>query len=51
MMAGLFAIYLICLLLILWGKRNTAFTLIVINLVLCLLMLLYQSTDVLKIQL
>ena len=50
-MAALFAIYFICLLLIYWRKRNAVFTLVIINLMLCFLMLLHHATDVLKIRL
>jgi hypothetical protein len=52
MMSGLFAIYLVCLLLILLGKRNIAFALIALNAILIALMLLtYDLPNVPKIRL
>jgi len=51
MMAGLFIIFLICLILILRRKRTAAFGLVIINLILCFLMLLHHATDILKIRL
>lgn len=51
MMAVLFLIFLIALLMIAWQKRQIAFSLILLNLFFCLLMLLHHATDVLKIRL
>lgn len=51
MMAVLFVIYLICLILMLFHFRTTTFTIVIINLILCFLMLLHHATDILKIQL
>jgi hypothetical protein len=51
MMAGLFLVFLICMILIYKQQRNAAFGLVIINLILCLLMLLHHATDVLKIRL
>ncbi len=51
MMAGLFGIYLLSLLLILWKQRTLAFIVIAINVVLSLLMLLHHATDVVNIRL
>jgi hypothetical protein len=48
MMAGLFLIFLISLLFLLFHQRRTAFGLAMINLLFCLLMLLHHATDVLK---
>ena len=51
MMASLFIVYLICQALILWYKENVAFTIMVINLAFCFLMLLHHSTDIIKVRL
>lgn len=51
MMAALFAIFFICLVLIFVGKKNLAFGLVIVNLILCLLMLLQHSTDISNIRL
>lgn len=51
MMAGLFLAYLLAALLVFWQKRNLAFGLVIINLILCLAMLLLHSTDMLGIRL
>lgn len=46
MMTGMFLIYLISLILILFKVPNLAFTLIALNVVICFLMLLHHSTDI-----
>jgi hypothetical protein len=51
MLAGLFVIYLVVLALILHKKKNQAFFLVIINLVLSVLMLIAHSTDALNIRL
>lgn len=51
MMAGLFLVFLICMILIYKEQRNIAFGLVIINLILCLLVLLHHSTDIVKIRL
>ena len=45
-MAGLFALYFISLLLVVGRWRNTAFALMIVNLILSFLVLLYQTTDI-----
>lgn len=50
-MVGLFLIFLISLILIVWNKRNLVFGLVILNLILGLLMLLHHSTDVINIRL
>lgn len=50
-MASLFFLYLICLLLILMNKRNTAFTLIAISLIFSLVLFLHHTTEIIKIRL
>lgn len=47
MMAALFIFYIVALLLIGRKWKNSAFTLIVINLIFCTLMLIYHTTDLL----
>ncbi len=51
MMVGLFLIFLIGLLFLLFHQRRTAFGLAIINLIFCLLMLLHHATDLLKTRL
>lgn len=50
-MAGLFLIYLICLLLMIWGKPNLAFGLLLINFILSMILFLPHTLDVLNIRL
>lgn len=50
-MAGLFLIYLFCLILIFKQKRSIAFGLLAINLALSLFMLWHHATDPLNIRL
>lgn len=50
MMAGLFISYLVCLFLILRFK-TTAFFLIIINIILGILLVWYQATEHLRVQL
>lgn len=49
MMAVLFLVYLICLLLIMWGKQNFAFALLLINFALTFLVFLTHSTEILHL--
>lgn len=49
MMAALFLLFLCSLLLVYINQRNLAFSLVVLNLLLCLLMLLHHTTDILQV--
>lgn len=51
LIAFLFVVYFLSQLLILSKKEDRAFTLVAINLLFSLLVLLYHSTDLLKIRL
>jgi len=51
LIAVLFVVYFLSQLLILSKKENGAFTLVAVNLVFSLIVLLYHSTDLLKIRL
>lgn len=49
MMAALFIIYILCLLLVGRSYHNTAFALVVVNLILCLFMLIHHTTNIFNI--
>lgn len=48
MLPTLFAVYLLCLAFIWVGKKQLAVGLLLLNFALCLLLLLYHSTDLFK---
>jgi len=50
MIAALFLIDLFCLILVALKKQNMAFSLLIINLLFCFLMLLHHTTDLFNIQ-
>lgn len=51
MMAGLFLIFALAIIAILWQRRSIAMGLIFVGILLCLLMLWIHATDILQINL